>query len=67
MTYVPFTRTCVSAIINGVPVGTQMAWLSCRSKGSPLEVTRTAATIQFAITQGPLAAMGGGKAQPAMT
>jgi hypothetical protein len=48
-----------------VPVGAQTAWLSCKSTGNPLEVTRTALVTHCAVTQGPLA--GGTNGQPATT
>ena len=48
-----------------MPVGTQMAWLSINSKGTPLEKIRVAEVIQVAVTHGPLPAMGGGIVQPA--
>jgi hypothetical protein len=52
-------------ISNGVPVGTQVAWLSMSSSGVPLEVTRVALLTHCAETQGPLATFGGGSRQPA--
>jgi hypothetical protein len=51
----------------GVPVGAQIAWLSCSSSGIPLLLTRIDPTINWAVTHGPLPAIGGGKAQPATT
>ena len=51
----------------GVPVGVQIAWLSNSSSGKPLDVTRTDPMRNCAVTQGPLAAGGGGRAQPATT
>ena len=63
----PSTRVCVTAISSGVPVGAQIAWLSNSSNGCPLEVTRVRAVIHCAVTHGPLAAGGGGSAQPATT
>jgi hypothetical protein len=52
---------------SGVPVGAQMAWLLCTSNGCPFEKTRVVPVIHCAVTQGPLAAEGGGNAQPATT
>jgi hypothetical protein len=63
--YVPFTRICVTTIFNPVAGSTQIALLSSSKTGMPLAVTRVAAVIQVQVTHGPLAAMGGGKAQPA--
>jgi len=65
--HVPVTRVCVATINSGVPVGTQMAWLSRRRRGCPLEVTRVAAVVHCAVTHGPLPALGGGMAHPATT
>jgi hypothetical protein len=48
-------------------VGTQMAWLSNNKSGCPFEVTRVAALTNCAVTHGPFAGGGGGKAQPAIT
>jgi hypothetical protein len=64
---VPVTRVCVETIIRGVPVGAQIAWLSNSNNGCPLEVIRVAEVIHCAVTHGPLPAIGGGIAQPAMT
>src|SRR5262245_20010122 len=61
------TRVCVTVISSGVPVGAQIAWLSSSSRGWPLEVTRVAAVTNCAVIQGPLAAVGGGRVQPATT
>ena len=55
------------ATINGVPVGAQMAWLSINSTGTPSTKTRVALSTNCAMMQGPFAAGGGGKAQPATT
>lgn len=52
-------------INNGVPVGAQIAWLLWTINGWPFEVTRVVPTNHCAVTQGPFAAGGGGKAQPA--
>src|SRR5580692_6062843 len=57
------TRVCVTAMINGVPVGTQTAWLDCTSNGIPLEVTRAVPITHCAVTQGGTA--GGTPAHPA--
>jgi hypothetical protein len=67
MVQVPVTRVCVETIMRGVPVGTQIAWLSSSSNGCPPEVMRVAEVIHCAVTHGPLPAIGGGMAQPAMT
>ena len=67
MSHIPLARTCVARVSNGVPVGAQMAWLSSKSSGTPLDKTRVAEVTHCAVTQGPLAAGGGGSAQPAMT
>jgi hypothetical protein len=61
------TRGCVTMINSGVPVGAQIAWLLCTSNGCPLESTRVVPLNHCAVTQGPLAAGGGGNAQPATT
>ena len=42
--YVAVTRVCVATTISGVPLGTHVAWLSSRSSGWPLLVTRVTAT-----------------------
>jgi hypothetical protein len=65
--HVPVTRVCVTVISSGVPVGAQIAWLSSNNKGWPFEVTRKAEVMNWPVTQGPLAAGGGGNAQPATT
>ena len=54
-------------MINGVPLGVQMAWLLTTTSGWPLESTRVVPEtgIHVAFTHGPLAAVGGGKVQPA--
>jgi hypothetical protein len=54
-------------MIRGVPVGAQIPTLLMMTKGWPFDVTRTEPTVQVPETQGPLATMGGGKAQPATT
>jgi hypothetical protein len=61
------TRVWVTAMMSGVPVGAQIAWLLCTSNGCPLDVTRVVPITHCAVTQGPLAAGGGGSAQPATT
>lgn len=61
------TRIWLATISKGVPVGAQIAWLSKQSSGCPLEVTRVAALTNCAVTQGPLAAIGGGSTQPAIS
>jgi hypothetical protein len=63
--YIPVTRVWVTEAIKGVPVGMQTAWLSINNSGKPLLVTRTADVTYWAVTQGPFAAGGGGKVQPA--
>jgi hypothetical protein len=52
-------------MINGVPVGAQMAWLSISNTGRPFTRTRVAEVTNCAVTHGPLAADGGGNAHPA--
>jgi hypothetical protein len=66
-TYIPFTRGWAKITVNGVPVGTQIDWLSCKSTGKPMTLMRSDAVIQFPITQGPKFAGGTGLAQPATT
>jgi hypothetical protein len=61
------TRIWLATISTGVPVGAQIAWLSKHSSGCPLDVTRVAAVTNWALMQGPLAAGGGGNAQPAIS
>jgi hypothetical protein len=65
MAHIPVTRVCVVKINNGVPVGTQIAWLSSKRSGWPSEVMRVALVIHCAVTQGPLPVGGGGMAHPA--
>jgi hypothetical protein len=65
--HIAVARVWVTVIIKGVPVGTQIAWLSSKSNGWPLEVTRVAAVTNWAVTHGPLPAGGGGKEHPATT
>jgi hypothetical protein len=62
---VPVTLVCVTTVISGVPVGTQIAWLSNSSSGCPVDVTRVDPITNCAVTQGPFPAGGGGIAQPA--
>ena len=52
MFYIPVTLVCVTVIISGVPLGTQMAWLSKSKTGNPFDVIRVAAVTQLAVTQG---------------
>jgi hypothetical protein len=63
--YIPFTRVWVTIMFRGVPVGAQIAWLSCKSTGWPMTFTRIEAVSHWAVTQGPLATEGGGSVQPA--
>jgi hypothetical protein len=63
--HVAFTRICVLRIFNPVPVGAQTAWLSFVKTGVPPALTRVAALVHCALTQGPLPAVGGGRVQPA--
>jgi hypothetical protein len=65
MPHIPVARICVSKMRSGVPVGAQMAWLSWSNTGCPLLVMRVADVMNCAVTHGPLAAGGGGSAQPA--
>src|ERR1700732_1795997 len=65
--HVPTTRVCVTAMIVGVPVGTQRAWLSNNRSGCPFDRIRTEPMMNCAVTHGPLPAGGGGDAQPAIT
>jgi hypothetical protein len=51
MDYIPFTRNCIITTFKGVPVGAQMAWLSCSNTGTPIELTRVAAITQVAVVQ----------------
>jgi hypothetical protein len=52
MSYIPTTRTCVELTINGVPLGTQVAWLSSNSTGMAFDVTRVADVVHCPVTQG---------------
>jgi hypothetical protein len=65
--YVAVARVWVTVISNGVPEGAQMAWLLSTTSGWPFEVTRVDPTVHCAVTHGPLAAGGGGRAHPATT
>jgi hypothetical protein len=64
---VPVTLNWVKTIMRGVPVGTQMAWLSIKSSGVPFDTTRVALLTNWAVTQGPFPVGGGGKVHPAIT
>jgi hypothetical protein len=61
------TRVWVTAMINGVPLGAQIAWLLCTTSGWPFDVTRVVPLSHWAVTHGPFAAGGGGSVQPATT
>lgn len=63
----PVTRVCVTVIISGVPLGTQMAWLSSNRTGMPLEVILVAAVTQLAVTHGNGLPAGVVKGQAATT
>jgi hypothetical protein len=65
--YIPVTLVCVTGGSSGVPDGAQIAWLSISNSGRPLLVILVAAVIYCAVTQGPFAAGGGGRVQPATT
>ena len=52
-------------IRSGVPVGAQVAWLSCSSTGWPIEVTRAAAVVHCAVAHGGAPATWPGSVQPA--
>jgi len=54
-------------IKRGVPVGAQIEVLLCTTSGCPLDNTRVVPLSHCPVTQGPLAAVGGGKVQPATT
>lgn len=51
----------------GVPVGAQSDALALTKTGAPIARTRVAGVVNWPMTQGPLPAGGGGKAQPAIT
>jgi len=61
------TRVWTTDGIIGVPVGAQTDGLELSRTGTPPASTRTAGVVNWPLTHGPLAAGGGGKAQPAMT
>lgn len=61
------TRVCVTAMINGVPVGAQVDVLLCTTNGCPFDRTRVVPLDHSAVTHGPLPLGGGGSAQPATT
>ena len=61
------TRTCVTVMINGVPVGAHTAVLLCTTSGCPFDRTRVVPLVHCAVTHGPFAVGGGGSAQPATT
>ena len=50
--YIPVTLVWVTVIINGVPLGVQIAWLSNKRTGIPLEVILVAAVVHCAVTHG---------------
>jgi hypothetical protein len=50
--YIPITRGCVTAIINGVPFGAHIAWLSMSNTGMPKDLTRIAPVTHWAVTHG---------------
>lgn len=62
----PVTLVCVTVIINGVPFGTHIAWLSSNSTGIPFDITLVAPVIQLAVTHG-MGPPGVEKGQPAIT
>jgi hypothetical protein len=51
---VPLTRIWVATILSGVPVGAQIAWLSCSKTGTLPALTRVAALTHWAVAQGGL-------------
>jgi hypothetical protein len=53
-------------MFTGVAFGTQMAWLSCNSTGTPPARTRMAAVTHWAVTQGKGMPAGVVNGQPAM-
>jgi hypothetical protein len=65
--HIALTRVWVTAMINGVPVGAQIAWLLCTTSGSPLDVTRVVPVIHCPLTHGPLAMGCDGSEQPTTT
>jgi hypothetical protein len=46
------TLACVCTIINGVPFGTHIAWLSSNKTGIPITSTLTDAVTHWAVTHG---------------
>ena len=64
--YIPVTLVWVTVINNGVPLGTQTAWLSSRSNGIPFEVILVAPVTHDAVTHGSGLPAGVVKGQPAM-
>ena len=50
--HMPVTRVCVATISSGVPFGMHVAWLSISKTGIPFDITRVAALIHWAVTQG---------------
>ena len=52
MSHIPDTLVWETAIIRGVPLGAQIAWLSNNNTGIPFENTRVAPVIQVAVTHG---------------
>jgi hypothetical protein len=51
-------------MLTPVPLGVQMAWLSCKSTGTPPTRTRVAAVTHWAMTQGMGLPAGVVKGQP---
>jgi hypothetical protein len=51
---------------SGVPVGMQVAMLSCSSTGCPIDVTRTAAVVHCAVAHGGAPDDMAGNVQPAI-
>jgi hypothetical protein len=62
--HVAVTRFWVARISSGVPVGTQVAWLSNSSTGWPIEVTRAANVVNCAVAHGGAPLLIDGKVQP---
>ena len=48
----PIARVCAATGSSGVPLGAHTAWLSIRTSGWPLDITRVAATTHCPVTQG---------------
>lgn len=61
------TRGCVTMISSGVPVGAHTDVLLCTINGCPLDNTLRVPLSHWPVIHGPLAAGGGGNAQPATT